>query len=141
MTFGGAGTSRNTLGGGQLQPWGGCLRLMDPDTDSGMGQSEPPGAEPAGWLARTFSHLDNDARAARISHVDVDGDWGEGTPPPGLRMMTVMCNSHLEGSWHCPEVLPPPPGYCALLWKKQLREWKRGHAANRRWSLLGEYEG
>lgn len=42
--------------------------------------------------------------------MDVDGDWGEGTPPPGLRMMTVMCNSHLEGSWHCPEVLPPPMG-------------------------------
>lgn len=114
MTFGGAGTSRNTLGGGQLQPWGGCLRLMDPDTDSGMGQSEPPGAERAGWLARTFSHLDNDACAAGISHVDVDGDFAtEGSRKAQLTGESSPCPLQSMGGVWPPEGWRCLPAECA----------------------------
>lgn len=46
---------------------------MDPDTCSSMGQSEPPGAEQAGWQANSLTVIMMFVQLG-TPHLDADGD-------------------------------------------------------------------
>lgn len=68
-----------------------------PDPCSGKGHSELPGAEQAGWQENSLTVIMMLVQLG-LQHLDADGDWGQETTTLGLRIMTVLHNSHSEGT-------------------------------------------